>query len=88
VTGREWDAFIDQAVVPNLPHGFTVLDADGAWMAPSGRATERERSKLLIAVVPDDAGSHAAIGRIRRAYQERFHQQLVGQAVLPVCAEF
>lgn len=86
VTAPDWDRFVDQVVAPNLPDGFTVFDATGAWLDRAGRQTRREPTKVLLAAIPP--GRDAAIHRIRDAYQQRFHQQLVGMTVQSACADF
>jgi hypothetical protein len=88
LTDAEWRRFQDAVVTPNLPNGYTVFDASGAWMNPMTRKTIQETTKVLIAALPDDPGSQAAIDRIRSAYQTQFHQQLVGMTVQPGCGAF
>ncbi|HVC63379.1 MAG TPA: DUF3574 domain-containing protein [Acetobacteraceae bacterium] len=85
---RAWDDFLERVVTPNLPNGYTVSDAIGAWMNPATSRTIRERTKVLLAALPDDAGSAAAIARIRHAYDVRFHQMQVGMTVAAVCGSF
>jgi hypothetical protein len=85
---REWAEFVDRVVVPMLPDGFTLLDADGAWMNPHTGKTIREHSKLLIVAMPEGPDSLAAIDRIREAYKSAFHQQSVGMTVQPACGSF
>jgi hypothetical protein len=88
VTDKEWRDFLDQEITPNLPNGYTVLDADGAWMNPISQKTIHEPTKLLLVALPDVPDSLAAITRIRNAYQVRFRQQLVGMAVQRGCGSF
>jgi hypothetical protein len=88
VSDGAWDDFLDQVVTPNLPNGYTVFDASGAWLNPSTRHTIHERTKVLLAALPDAASSAAAIARVRNAYQVQFHQTLVGMTVAPVCGSF
>jgi hypothetical protein len=88
VSDRAWDDFLDQVVTPNLPNGYTVFDASGAWLNPSTRHTIHERTKVLLAALPDAASSAAAIARVRNAYQVQFHQTLVGMTVAPACGSF
>ncbi len=88
VTDAEWADFVEHVVTPALPHGFTVFDAEGAWMNPTSRRTIHERTKVLMAALADDAASAAAIGQVRTAYQRAFHQQLVGMTVQPACGSF
>lgn len=83
-----WDDFLAQVVTPNLPNGYTVFDAIGAWRNPATSRTIHERSKVLLAALPDAAASSAAIARVRQAYEVRFHQTLVGMTVAPACGSF
>jgi hypothetical protein len=88
LTEAEWQTFQNQVITPNLPNGYTLFDANGAWMNPVTRKTIQETTKVLIAALPDDPGSLVAINRIRSAYQAQFHQQLVGMTVQPGCGAF
>jgi hypothetical protein len=88
LTEPEWRAFLDQAVTPAIPDGFTVLDGSGAWRNPATGTTAREATKILIAALPDTPDSLAAVNRIRAAYQADFHQILVGMTVEHACATF
>jgi len=85
---RAWNDFLDQVVTPNLPNGYTVFDASGAWLSPSTGHTLRERTKVLLVALPDDATAATAVARIRRAYAVQFDQTQVGMAVAPACGSF
>jgi hypothetical protein len=88
VSDRAWDDFLDHVVTPNLPNGYTVFDAAGAWLDPATSRTIHEHAKVLLVALPDGPDSAAAITRIRHAYQATFHQTLVGMMVAPTCAAF
>jgi len=88
VTDRDWSGFVEQVITTNLPNGYTVLDATGAWMNPRTQRTVREATKVLQVALPDTPDGLAAIARIRTAYQTQFHQQLVGMTTHTVCASF
>lgn len=88
VTEKQWNNFVNKVVVPNLPNGFTVFNASGAWMSPEGHATIREPTKVLLASLPDASGALAPIKRIRNAYQLLFRQQRVGMNVAEACGDF
>jgi Protein of unknown function (DUF3574) len=88
LTEREWLAFLDEVITPNLPNGYTVLDASGAWMNPITRKTIHEGTKVLIVGLPDNADSLGPIARIRNAYQVQFRQQRVGMTVEAACGQF
>jgi hypothetical protein len=85
VSDRAWDEFLEQVVTPNLPNGYTVFDGAGAWRNPASGHTVHERTKVLLAALPDAGGSAAAIERIRQSYAMQFHQSLVGMTVAPAC---
>jgi hypothetical protein len=88
LTGKEWRSFLDNTVTANLPNGYTILDARGAWMNPVTRKTIKEATKVLVAALPEVPDSLAAITRIRTDYQDKFHQQLVGMTVEQACGSF
>ena len=88
LTDDEWQAFLDDTVTANLPHGYTLFDADGGWMNPITRQTVKQRTKVLLVALPEAAASLAAINRIRNVYQRRFRQQLVGMTVEHGCGTF
>ena len=88
LTEQEWRAFLDGTVTANLPNGYTVQDAYGAWMNPMTRQTIKEPTKVIIVAMPDSPDSLAAINRIRNDYQIRFHQQSVGMTASPTCGSF
>ncbi len=35
VSDSAWDDFLTRMVTPNLPNGYTVSDAIGAWLNPA-----------------------------------------------------
>jgi len=88
VTNEEWAGFVDQILAPALPDGFTVLDADGAWMNPATRTISRERAKVLVVALRDTSERIGALDAVRNAYQLAFRQQLVGMTVVRGCASF
>jgi hypothetical protein len=88
LTEQEWQIFLADTVTVNLPDGFTVMDAAGAWMNPKTHTTVSEATKLILVALPDAPSSLDATNRIRTAYETRFHQQLVGMTVTPTCGSF
>ena len=88
LTEQEWQSFLDDTVSANLPNGYTVLDANGAWLNPATRKTAREATKVVVAAMPETPDSSAAIERVRRAYQARFKQLAVGMTVEQACGAF
>ena len=88
LTDQEWTQFAADVVTPNLPDGFTALDADGQWQNPATRRISQERTKVIIVAVPDTPAAAAAIAAMKEAYRTRFHQQSVGTTIHPVCGAF
>ena len=88
LTDQEWQAFLDSTVTPNLPHGYTVFEANGGWMNPITHRTFGEATKVLLVGLPEVPDSLAAVNRIRTAYQTTFQQQLVGMTVEQGCGQF
>ena len=88
VSEQDWNTFREAAITPNLPDGYTILDADGAWAAPGRQRTVTDPTKVLIVAIPPGQDGVAAVTRVRLDYQHRFAQELVGMIVLPGCALF
>jgi Protein of unknown function (DUF3574) len=88
LTEQEWAEFTAEVVTPHLPDGFTSFDADGQWMNPTTRRIIKEKTKVLLVVLPGTEVAATAIASIRDAYRTKFHQQSVGMAVRPVCSAF
>jgi hypothetical protein len=88
LTGKEWQSFLDNTITANLPNGYTILDARGAWINPVARKTIKEATKILVAALPEVPDSLTAITRIRTDYQVKFHQQLAGMTVEQACGSF
>ncbi len=88
VSDSDWTTFRDTVITANLPDGYTVLDADGAWAGPGGHRTVSDPTKLLIVALPAGPNGVAAVTRIRLEYQHRFSQDLVGMTAQPGCALF
>lgn len=88
VTDQQWADFTSNVVTPNLPNGFTALDTEGQWMNPATHRIIQERSKVIIVIMPDTVASKAAVEAVKDEYLNRFHQQSVGNIILPVCGAF
>lgn len=76
VTPGEWQAFIDEVVTPQFPVGLTVLEACGQWRNASGQI-DREPSKVLVLLHPNNREVNARIESIRSTYCQRFEQEAV-----------
>jgi hypothetical protein len=82
----EWQGFVDAEITPRFPEGLTVLTGYGQWR--SGKAIQKEGSRLLLiwyARAPDSEGK---IEAIRRAYTARFGQDSVLRADGLSCVAF
>ena len=88
VTDREWHEFRDQIITPALPDGYSVLDAEGAWMNPRTHVAIAEATKILVVAMPEASDRLIAVNRIRSSWQHRFHQEVVGMIVQSGCGSF
>jgi Protein of unknown function (DUF3574) len=88
ITDAEWQGFLTGSVTPNLPDGYTVWNAAGAWLNPKTQATISEPTKVLATALPPGGAGLAAVNRVRAAYRLAFRQQSVGMTVEPVCGAF
>jgi hypothetical protein len=88
VTEGEWRRFQDDTISVNLPNGYTLSDGVGAWMNPVTHQTVHEATRVLTVAMPADPASVATINQVRKAYQDRFHQQLVGMTTQQGCGVF
>jgi hypothetical protein len=86
VTERRWSDFLAREVTPRFPDGLTVIDGAGQWRGKRGLV--RERSKLVLIVMPDDDAAREKIAAIVAGYKRRFRQDSVGVLTRPVCAAF
>ena len=70
VTDPAWAEFTAHVITPQLPDGFTVLDANGQWMNPAHASDRRERTKCIVVAVPDISSErrrdHRDQGRLSR----------------------
>ena len=87
VDDAAWDAFLKDTVTPRFPDGLTVLDAMGQWRDSEG-LVQKERTKLLVILLPPDLDSSRPIGEISEVYKRRFGQESVLQVVSNTCVSF
>lgn len=87
VSDAQWRSFVDDAVVPRFPDGFTVVDAEGHWRGGDG-AIARESSRMLIVLHPGDAASRRAIEEIAALYRREFAQESVLRERTQACVKF
>ena len=88
VSGRDWGRFVAGEITPRFPAGVTVIDAAGQWRDTATGRVVRERSKIVVLIVADDAQAREGIDAIASSYKKRFRQQAVGIVTRPVCAAF
>ena len=86
VSDTQWSQFARTELTRRFPDGLTILDARGEWR--DGRRVVRERSKLVIAVMPDTPDAHQRIASAAETYKKRFRQKSVGIVTQTVCAAF
>ena len=87
VDDAAWDAFLKDTVTPRFPDGLTVLDAMGQWRGSEG-LVQKERTKLLVILVPPHSDHSRSIGEISEVYKRRFGQESVLQVVSDTCVSF
>jgi hypothetical protein len=76
VSEADFTRFLDQVVTPRFPDGLTVIDAQGRWSAPAGKAVQ-EQSKMVMIVLPGRDDDRRKLDEVRETYKARFHQQSV-----------
>jgi hypothetical protein len=88
ITEQAWTQFLAREITPRFPDGLTVIDAAGQWRNPQGGAIVRERSKVVMIVVPENPPVQERIEAIAAAYKRQFKQQSVGILIRTACASF
>jgi len=83
----EWAAFLNEEVTPRFPDGLSVVDVAGQYRNPAGHIA-RERSKLLVVVVPDAPAHVPKVQAIVDAYKRQFNQLSVLHVERAICATF
>ena len=86
VTEYQFRDFLREVVTPRFPDGLTVLDATGQFR--DGARIIRERTKLLILLVPDAAEVRSKVEAVVRRYKARFRQQSVLRTESALCLSF
>lgn len=78
VTDEQWEQFLDEAVTPRFPDGFTILKGIGQYREKSGKIIS-EPSQVLVFLYSRNTRktSRAKIEEIRAAYVKRFDQESV-----------
>ena len=88
VSEQAWTQFLAREITPRFPDGLTVIDASGQWRSRQGGAILRERSKVVMTVVPENPPVQERIDAIAAAYKQKFRQQSVGIVMRSACASF
>ncbi len=88
VTDAKWARFLATEVTPRFPDGLTVTDAYGQWRDRTSNRIARERSKVLMIVLPGNATDDARLAEIIAAYKSRFKKQSVGLILRTACVSF
>lgn len=87
VSEQAWQRFLAREITPRFPDGLTVTDASGQWRDPASGRIVRERSKLVIIVLPGN-DDEARLDAVVDAYKRQFRQQSVALVVEPACVSF
>ena len=87
VDDAAWAAFLEDTVTPRFPDGLTVLDAQGQWRDSEGQA-QKERSKLLVVLVPPGDDGMRLIEEVSDEYKRRFSQESVLRVESDACVSF
>ena len=87
VDDEAWASFLGDTVTPRFLDGLTVLDAQGQWRDPEG-LIQKERSKLLVVLVPPDGDHMRLIDEVSDEYKLRFNQESVLRVVSDACVSF
>lgn len=74
---NEWHGFVESAIVPRLPDGFTVLQGQGVYRSATDGAAIREKTFILMVAHRDDAEINAKLATIVEDYKSRFQQESV-----------
>jgi hypothetical protein len=72
-----WRAFVERAILPRFPDGFTVMDGQGLWRSPSTGRAVSEPTRVLLVLHADDAESHSRLEAIAADYKAQFRQESV-----------
>jgi len=87
VTDADFTQFLDEEVSPRFPDGLTVIDAQGRWASPAGKAVA-EQSKMVMIVLPGHPDDARKLDALREAYKLRYHQQSVMLMTHGDCVSF
>jgi hypothetical protein len=75
--GNEWRGFVESAIVPRLPDGFTILEGQGFYRSASDGSAARENTYILMVAHRNDADINSRLATIVEDYKSRFQQESV-----------
>ena len=87
VDDTAWAAFLSDTVTPRFPDGLSVLEAQGQWRDSQG-LVQKERSKLLVVLVPQGGDHTRLIDEVSDEYKRQFDQESVLRVVSDACVSF
>ena len=88
VTEAKWARFLAAEITPRFPDGLTVYDARGQWRDRTSNRIARERSKVVMIVLPGEPADDERLRQIVEVYKSKFKQRSVGLIVRPSCVSF
>lgn len=77
VSGNEWKGFVESAIVPRLPDGFTILEGQGGYRSAATGLAVHENTYVLMVAHHDEAQVSARLNDIIEDYKARFRQESV-----------
>jgi hypothetical protein len=83
VTENEWNKFVDDYISPELPEGFTIVDARGQWTNTDNKII-KENSKLLVVIYKYNKEIDSSLSYVINNYKRIFHQSSVLRVTFPV----
>ena len=87
VDDAAWAKFLEDTVTPRFPDGLTVLDAQGQWRDSEG-LVQKERSKMLVVLVPPGDDGVRLISEVSDEYKRQFNQESVLRVESDACVSF
>lgn len=77
VDSNTWKGFVESAIVPRLPDGFTVLNGEGFYRSAADGSAARENTYILMVAHRNDADINSRLATIVADYKTRFQQESV-----------
>ena len=87
VSDADWEAFLADTITPRFPDGLSVIDVAGQGTNSDG-ALERERTKMLLVLAPQEDDALDRMNEISDAYKQRFNQNSVLRVITEACVAF